>query len=81
MEAACANGRLASPILCLCVVIDQPELKHIDQIVVKQSHTAATTFILEAVKNNADKSTIRYASSHTRQSFFPPTLPVISEQI
>lgn len=64
--------------LSLCVVIDQPELKHIDQIVVKQSHTAATTFILEAVKNNADKSTIRYASSHTRTS---PPFPVISEQI
>lgn len=78
MEAACANGRLASPIysVCVCVVIDQPELKHIDQIVVKQSHTAATTFILEAVKNNADKSTIRYASSHTRQS--PPSRLLVS---
>uniref|UniRef100_A0A667XG36 COMM domain-containing protein 3 n=1 Tax=Myripristis murdjan TaxID=586833 RepID=A0A667XG36_9TELE len=39
-------------------ILDQPELKHIDQIVLKQSHAAATTFILEAVKQNADKSTI-----------------------
>uniref|UniRef100_A0A3B5B351 COMM domain-containing protein 3 n=1 Tax=Stegastes partitus TaxID=144197 RepID=A0A3B5B351_9TELE len=39
-------------------VLDQPELKQIDQILLKQIHTAATTFILEAVKQNADKSTI-----------------------
>uniref|UniRef100_A0A3B4TF08 COMM domain-containing protein 3 n=1 Tax=Seriola dumerili TaxID=41447 RepID=A0A3B4TF08_SERDU len=39
-------------------VLDQPEFKRIDQILLKQSHTAATTFILEAVKQNADKSTI-----------------------
>ncbi|KAM9337623.1 COMM domain-containing protein 3 [Symphorus nematophorus] len=39
-------------------VLDQPELKQIDQILLKQTHTAATTFILEAVKQNADKSTI-----------------------
>ncbi|XP_059182889.1 COMM domain-containing protein 3 [Centropristis striata] len=39
-------------------VLDQPELKHIDQILLKQTHTAATTFILEAVKQNADKSTL-----------------------
>ncbi|KAM6971695.1 COMM domain-containing protein 3 [Tautogolabrus adspersus] len=39
-------------------VLDVPELKHIDQILLKQTHTAATTFILEAVKQNADKSTI-----------------------
>ncbi|XP_038582430.1 COMM domain-containing protein 3 [Micropterus salmoides] len=39
-------------------VLDHPELKQIDQILLKQSHTAATTFILEAVKQNADKSTI-----------------------
>ncbi|XP_029313500.1 COMM domain-containing protein 3 [Cottoperca gobio] len=39
-------------------VLDQPELKQLDQIVLKQSHTAATTFILEAVKQSADKSTI-----------------------
>lgn len=41
------------------LALEQPELKNIDQILVKQSHTAATTFILEAVKHNADKSTIR----------------------
>ncbi|KAL7373216.1 hypothetical protein ABVT39_001535 [Epinephelus coioides] len=39
-------------------VLDQPELKHIDQILLKQNHAAATTFVLEAVKQNADKSTI-----------------------
>ncbi|KAF7668132.1 hypothetical protein LDENG_00031170 [Lucifuga dentata] len=39
-------------------LLDQPELKQMDQILLKQSHTAATTFILEAVKQNADKSTI-----------------------
>ncbi|XP_041824251.1 COMM domain-containing protein 3 [Melanotaenia boesemani] len=39
-------------------VLDQSELKHIDRILLKQIHTAATTFILEAVKQNADKSTI-----------------------
>ncbi|KAM3860417.1 COMM domain-containing protein 3 [Diretmus argenteus] len=39
-------------------VLDQPELKHIDRIVLKQSHAAAATFILEAVKQHADKSTI-----------------------
>ncbi|KAI4806940.1 COMM domain-containing protein 3 [Pseudochaenichthys georgianus] len=39
-------------------VLDQAELKQVEQIALKQSHTAATTFILEAVKLNADKSTI-----------------------
>ncbi|XP_034718745.1 COMM domain-containing protein 3 isoform X1 [Etheostoma cragini] len=39
-------------------VLDEPELKQIDQILLKQSHTAATTFILEAVKHHADKSAI-----------------------
>uniref|UniRef100_A0A4W6FNA1 COMM domain-containing protein 3 n=1 Tax=Lates calcarifer TaxID=8187 RepID=A0A4W6FNA1_LATCA len=39
-------------------VLDQPELKQIDQILLKQCHTAAITFILEAVRHNADKSTI-----------------------
>lgn len=36
-----------------------PELRHIDQTTLKHCHTAATTFILEGVKQNADKSTIR----------------------
>ncbi|MEQ2202371.1 hypothetical protein XENOCAPTIV_025625, partial [Xenoophorus captivus] len=36
----------------------QAELKHIDRIQLKQIHAAVTTFILEAVKHNADKSTI-----------------------
>uniref|UniRef100_A0A3B4H2E2 COMM domain containing 3 n=2 Tax=Haplochromini TaxID=319058 RepID=A0A3B4H2E2_9CICH len=39
-------------------VLDQPEFNQIDQILLKQSHTAAVTFILEAVKQNADQSTI-----------------------
>ncbi|XP_011606090.1 COMM domain-containing protein 3 isoform X1 [Takifugu rubripes] len=39
-------------------VLDQPELKQVDQIQVKQSHAAATTFILEAVRHCADRSTI-----------------------
>lgn len=41
------------------LVADRPELKQIDQILVKQSHAATVTFILEAVKQNADKSTVR----------------------
>ncbi|XP_072234348.1 COMM domain-containing protein 3 [Leuresthes tenuis] len=39
-------------------VLDQPELKRIDRIQLKQIHTAAATFILEAAKQNADRSTI-----------------------
>uniref|UniRef100_A0A8C6S9I4 COMM domain-containing protein 3 n=1 Tax=Neogobius melanostomus TaxID=47308 RepID=A0A8C6S9I4_9GOBI len=39
-------------------VLDHPELKNIDQIFVKQSHTAVVTFILESVKHNCDKSTL-----------------------
>uniref|UniRef100_A0A3P8VUJ6 COMM domain-containing protein 3 n=1 Tax=Cynoglossus semilaevis TaxID=244447 RepID=A0A3P8VUJ6_CYNSE len=39
-------------------VLDLPELKQVDQILLKQIHTATTTFILEVVKHNSDKSTI-----------------------
>ncbi|KAK3515876.1 hypothetical protein QTP70_034741 [Hemibagrus guttatus] len=39
-------------------VFEYPELKNIDQALLKHCHTAATTFILEVVKQNADKSTI-----------------------
>ncbi|KAJ0059538.1 hypothetical protein NL108_001895, partial [Boleophthalmus pectinirostris] len=35
-----------------------PDLKNLDQILVKQSHTAVVTFILESVKLNTDKSTL-----------------------
>uniref|UniRef100_A0A3P9JP79 COMM domain-containing protein 3 n=1 Tax=Oryzias latipes TaxID=8090 RepID=A0A3P9JP79_ORYLA len=42
-------------------VLDLPELKHLDKILLKQIHAAATTFILEAVKHNADKSTISFS--------------------
>uniref|UniRef100_A0A4W5K8A4 COMM domain-containing protein 3 n=1 Tax=Hucho hucho TaxID=62062 RepID=A0A4W5K8A4_9TELE len=41
-----------------CSVLDQPELKRIDQKLLKHCHTAATTCILEGVKQNVDKSTI-----------------------
>uniref|UniRef100_A0A8C5EH48 COMM domain-containing protein 3 n=2 Tax=Gouania willdenowi TaxID=441366 RepID=A0A8C5EH48_GOUWI len=39
-------------------VLEELELKQIDQVVLKQIHTATITFILEAVKRNADKSNI-----------------------
>uniref|UniRef100_A0A674BB78 COMM domain-containing protein 3 n=1 Tax=Salmo trutta TaxID=8032 RepID=A0A674BB78_SALTR len=39
-------------------VLDQPEFKALDQKLLKHCHTAATTCILEGVKQNADKSTI-----------------------
>ncbi|KAF5893963.1 protein AF-10 isoform X4, partial [Clarias magur] len=39
-------------------VFDHPELKNIDQALLNQCHTAATTFILEGVKYNADRSTL-----------------------
>ncbi|TWW71104.1 COMM domain-containing protein 3 [Takifugu flavidus] len=47
-------------------VLDQPELKQVDQIQVKQSHAAATTFILEAVRHCADRSTISIGSCPPR---------------
>ncbi|XP_030624624.1 COMM domain-containing protein 3 isoform X1 [Chanos chanos] len=39
-------------------VLDHPDLKQIDPIVLKHCHIALTTFILESVKQNADKSTV-----------------------
>nr|ACI69223.1 COMM domain-containing protein 3 [Salmo salar] len=39
-------------------VLDRPEFKALDQKLLKHCHTAATTCILEGVKQNADKSTI-----------------------
>ncbi|XP_027032581.1 COMM domain-containing protein 3 [Tachysurus fulvidraco] len=39
-------------------VFDYPELKNNDQALLKHCHVAATTFILEAVKQNADRSTV-----------------------
>jgi len=41
-------------------VLDHPDLKHIDPVVLKHCHTAAATYILEAGKQRADKSTLRY---------------------
>lgn len=53
------------------VISDQPEFNQIDQILLKQSHTAAVTFILEAVKQNADQSTIRYETAHRAFTVHP----------
>ncbi|KAM9332613.1 polycomb complex protein BMI-1-A [Pholidichthys leucotaenia] len=39
-------------------VLDVPELRRVDQILLKSVHTAATTLILEAVRQDADRSTI-----------------------
>ncbi|XP_063063427.1 COMM domain-containing protein 3 [Engraulis encrasicolus] len=38
--------------------LDNPQLKNIDQTILKHCHLACTTFILESVKQSADKSTI-----------------------
>nr|XP_057916249.1 COMM domain-containing protein 3 [Doryrhamphus excisus] len=39
-------------------VLDEPELKQVDPVLLKSIHAAVVTFILEAVRQNADKSTI-----------------------
>ncbi|XP_036593656.1 COMM domain-containing protein 3-like [Trichosurus vulpecula] len=39
-------------------VLDHPDLKHIDPLVLKHSHAALATCILEAGKQKADKSTL-----------------------
>ncbi|XP_072306772.1 COMM domain-containing protein 3 isoform X1 [Eucyclogobius newberryi] len=39
-------------------VLDHPELKNHDSVLLKQSHAAVVTFILECVKLNTDKSTL-----------------------
>uniref|UniRef100_A0A3Q4BIG8 Uncharacterized protein n=1 Tax=Mola mola TaxID=94237 RepID=A0A3Q4BIG8_MOLML len=52
-RAACIQAHSLDP-----AVLDQPELKHIDQILVKRAHIAVATFIVEAVKHNADSSTL-----------------------
>uniref|UniRef100_A0A9L0JMN4 COMM domain-containing protein 3 n=2 Tax=Equus asinus TaxID=9793 RepID=A0A9L0JMN4_EQUAS len=39
-------------------VLDHPDLKHIDPVVLKHCHAAAATYILEAAKQSADKSTL-----------------------
>ena len=53
--------------VCICQVLTgfslitaDPGLENIDRVLVKRCHAAATTCILEMVKQNADKSTIRY---------------------
>lgn len=40
------------------MLIDQPELKHVDLALLKQCHLSATTCILEAVKHSADRATV-----------------------
>ncbi|XP_053778570.1 COMM domain-containing protein 3 isoform X2 [Desmodus rotundus] len=39
-------------------VLDHPDLKHIDPVVLKHCHAAVATYILEAGKQRADKSTL-----------------------
>ncbi|XP_077410554.1 COMM domain-containing protein 3 [Vanacampus margaritifer] len=39
-------------------LLDEPELTQVERVLLKRMHTATTTFILEAVKQNADESTI-----------------------
>ncbi|NWJ00265.1 COMD3 protein, partial [Crypturellus undulatus] len=39
-------------------VVDDPDLKDVDPVVLKQCHAAAATCILEAAKHNADKPAI-----------------------
>ncbi|XP_037693760.1 COMM domain-containing protein 3 isoform X5 [Choloepus didactylus] len=39
-------------------VLDHPDLKHIDPVILKHCHAAAATCILEAGKQRADKSTL-----------------------
>ncbi|KAM6215881.1 COMM domain-containing protein 3 [Rhynchocyon petersi] len=39
-------------------VLDHPDLKHIDPVVLKHCHAAAATCIVEAGKQRADKSTL-----------------------
>lgn len=72
-----AAGRHPSSRPHVFVVSDQPELKHVDRILLKQMHTAATTFILEAVKQNADRSTIRWVTlaEHRKPHLAGPQTP------
>ncbi|XP_015350743.1 COMM domain-containing protein 3 isoform X2 [Marmota monax] len=44
-------------------VLDHPDLKHIDPVVLKHCHAAAATYILEAGKHRADKSTLSIGRS------------------
>ncbi|XP_061523044.1 polycomb complex protein BMI-1-A-like [Phycodurus eques] len=37
---------------------DEPEVKQVERVLLKRMHAATTTFILEAVRQNADESTI-----------------------
>ncbi|XP_061615032.1 uncharacterized protein LOC133470564 [Phyllopteryx taeniolatus] len=38
--------------------VDEPEVKQVERVLLKRMHAATTTFILEAVRQNADESTI-----------------------
>ncbi|XP_004578613.2 COMM domain-containing protein 3 [Ochotona princeps] len=39
-------------------VLDHPDLKHIDPVVLKHCHAAAASYLLEAGKHQADRSTL-----------------------
>ncbi|CAL8311578.1 unnamed protein product [Merluccius merluccius] len=39
-------------------ILADPALQHVERVLLKRCHAAATTFILEGVKQNADKSSI-----------------------
>ncbi|XP_019731126.1 COMM domain-containing protein 3 [Hippocampus comes] len=39
-------------------LLEEPELKQVEGVLLKRIHAATTTFILEAVRQNADESTI-----------------------
>ncbi|KAM9775192.1 COMM domain-containing protein 3 [Syngnathus typhle] len=39
-------------------LLDEPQLKQVERVLLKRVHAATTTFILEAVRQNADESTI-----------------------
>nr|XP_049605935.1 polycomb complex protein BMI-1-A [Syngnathus scovelli] len=39
-------------------LLDEPQLKPVERVLLKRVHAATTTFILEAVRQNADESTI-----------------------
>nr|XP_044990784.1 COMM domain-containing protein 3 isoform X2 [Jaculus jaculus] len=44
-------------------VLDHPDLKHIDPVVLKHCHAAAATYILEAGKHSVDQSTLSIGSA------------------
>ncbi|GAB5573336.1 COMM domain-containing protein 3 isoform X3 [Prionailurus iriomotensis] len=55
-------------------VLDHADLKHIDPVVLKHCHTAAATYILEAGKQRADKSTLRNPTGKNTDSRSHPEI-------